>query len=136
MSEQRPIKFRAWHKKHGMIYPDEHFTLQDAIIGNLDFFGSPAKDFNIADFVFMQYIGLQDANGEDIYEGDIVTSNHPDIVDGYRWVVQWKDAGFYPFNDVDEQGHGELRYGVRNQLETFEVIGNIHEHPELLEGKA
>jgi len=111
----RAIKFRGWNKKEKKMYQMEIFSVNN-----------PGVEF-------LQFTGLIDKTGKEIYEGDIVTSTHADIVPSYTWTVSWKDAGFYPFNDADEQGHGELRwYGVREHLETFEIIGNIYENPELL----
>jgi uncharacterized phage protein (TIGR01671 family) len=129
--EQRIIKFRTWHKQHGMIYPDEHFSLNAAITGNLDFFGSPARDFNVDDFTFMQYIGLHDAKWREIYEGDIVRINHPfdrtgDFTNAIGQVFWWgEEGGWYHSND-----HGRP---PKRMWQYVEVIGNIYENPDLLE---
>ena len=52
--------FKAFHKKHGMIYPDEDFDLEDAIEGHLSFFGSPSKDYSPDDFTYLRYINFYD----------------------------------------------------------------------------
>lgn len=79
----------------------------------------------------MQYTGLKDANGKEIYEGDIVKyfdwSTEPSFTE-----VKWQDdlTGFYPFADHPNNcgccGKGLLAEGI-------EVVGNIYENPEILE---
>ena len=72
-----------------------------------------------------QYTGLTDKNGKKIFEGDIV------VAEGYVYVCQWNECN--------------IEFGLANEVESFglcyvypdvEVIGNIHDNPELLEGGA
>lgn len=91
--------------------------------------------------VVEQFTGLTDVNGNKIFEGDIVQildDNH----DGYIAPVKYMIADNYPAFDVD------IRYVpiswyyeanilstiVNEETQTMELIGNIHENLELLEG--
>jgi hypothetical protein len=106
----REIKFRQWldrwHKMHygiGMVKQDGHWG------------GPPSVNFTIDPI--MQFTGLKDKNGKEIYEGDIITERK------YQAVVEW-----------DEKS---LQFNCHGMLDgkNYEVIGNIYENPELLEGK-
>lgn len=74
----------------------------------------------IAQFELMQYTGLKDKNGKEIYEGDVVQP----YSNGTNFVVEWWHSGWYL---VLENRHSML-YTIGRP----EVIGNIHENPELL----
>ena len=69
-----------------------------------------------------QYTGLENKNGKRIFEGDIVAL--PALYGGGKGVVTYCGAAFRAFNEV----HG---YQVS---ESMEVIGNIHDNPELMDG--
>jgi uncharacterized phage protein (TIGR01671 family) len=73
---------------------------------------------------YMQYTGLHDKNGKEVYEGDIV--NVPIGKRGieHTGVIKWMDAGFI----IDL--YGSDWYDI---LRDIEVIGNIYETPELLQ---
>ena len=102
-------------------------------------YGAPAVTCREGD-VFKapeQCTGQKDEKGRMIYENDIVKingfngANGPDLYQKNIHVVEfWKDGcGFYPMCDYDSY------LGIYTHSSDCEVIGNIHENPELLEGK-
>lgn len=72
----------------------------------------------IGDTIWMQYTGLKDKNGKEIYEGDIILGNA---------TVTWKE-------DITGFGITTGKYGLINYKNhsDFKVIGNIYENPELI----
>jgi len=128
----REIKFRAWDRDHGeMVYQSP--TVDAAkILSRYD--------------VVMQFTGLHDANGVEIYEGDIVSGKS--YLYGYDLDG---DEQFYYFGVVEWQAQADvgLCYSVRHpdgsvwdlrkcvhrvciDHMTGEVIGNIHENPHFI----
>ena len=102
MSTQRTIKFRAWHSGEACMI-DWDFIIDDGI---LPYFRDEA-------FILMQYTGLRDKDGREIYEGDVVNGYN-----GLQFEVGWdpEDAAW------NMGSHDASR---------MSVIGNIYENPEL-----
>lgn len=77
----------------------------------------------------MQFTGLQDKNGKEIYERDILEALHPGYLnESGKKIVYWReeDACYY-LKPVDASGFLPISF-----FEEVEVIGNIYENPELL----
>ena len=93
-----------------------------------------------------QYIGLKDKNGNKIYDGDIVTSKKYPFQDeekhNYHGIICWLEDALgwcVTLMLVNSEKLG-ISHGIRESLEEYmdyqlEVIGNIHDNPELLEVK-
>lgn len=91
-----------------------------------------------------QFTGILDKNGKEIYEGDILRGDkYPfncDGVDNYFAEIVWTDnvCGFYritikkPNSTVRGASHGNWEQLDEDDIKSFEIIGNIHDNPELL----
>lgn len=77
----------------------------------------------------MQFTGPKDKNGAEVYEGDIV-SDHNGV-----GVVEYveRHAAFRVNYKGNNQAKWFYDYNLKGEMESIEVIGNIHENPELLE---
>jgi uncharacterized phage protein (TIGR01671 family) len=85
--------------------------------------------------ILMQYTGLKDTKGKEIYEGDIVLQNSGSkaVIEWSSMASQWwmrytKTASFRKDYKSLEPDYGD----GQNYCQYIEVIGNIHENPELL----
>ena len=110
----RQIKFRAWNH-----VTKKYFTPSELRCENGEFVYTTACD---GKFALEQFTGLKDKNGEEIYEGDLMT--HPEFGEDDVLLVQIIDGCTYASGwDC-----------VRTWLDQGEVIGNIHENPEMIKG--
>ena len=122
---QREIKFRAWHKADkqilpviGLFYNPDTMQLMDVNVGD-----SEKVDWrDQSDVILMQYTGLKDKNGQEIYEGDVVKADGllPSTIIFYESAFRTEKA-------AEPLAYDAERYGG------LTVIGNIYEHPELLQ---
>lgn len=126
----REIKFRAWDKRHKEWC--EHFTLDfeknsESYIDNVyggSFQHCTENDENV---ILMQYTGLKDKNGEEIYEGDIVTQT--DDIESLKGAVSFSKGMFCIPSSRGLKILGGHDYKERDT----EIIGNVYENPELIE---
>jgi uncharacterized phage protein (TIGR01671 family) len=125
-------RFRAWLKNDKkMIEVDEiHFYN-----GQLDFIGDGITFMRTVDKIeLMQSTGLKDRNGKEIFEGDILAVETDDEVINVK--VFWdKKHALYMFESKKFNEEELLAELAEDNAYPFEVIGNIHENPELLEEK-
>jgi hypothetical protein len=109
----REIRFRAWDIQHETWH---EFTLDGLIRG----YAVPLDAYKW----WREFTGLTDKNGVDIYEGDIVKCFYPQEVKIMEVIFNQDTVSF--------EFRGEEVYDSLVNAGNFEVIGNVHEHPELL----
>ena len=122
-------KFRAWDKIRKSM---REVTAIDWSLELVEFWNG-AVETSIDDVILMQSTGLKDKNGVEIFEGDIVLENgmHRVITFGeQRYEEDFGNLAYYiGFNIFTKWGYSSI-----DPVE-HEVLGNIYENPELLEGK-
>jgi uncharacterized phage protein (TIGR01671 family) len=121
----REIKFRAWSKKTKKMYHVYGFDEQNvfAYLGSAE--GQTGRIGRRWDIDLMQYTGLKDKHGKEIYEGDILNALK-EIKNPYE--VFWNNE-YCAFMCKPESG---MCFLTEMKLNLHEVIGNIYENPDLL----
>lgn len=111
-------RLRVWNTKTRTMYPS--FPLYKA--GFCDY---PELD----NIVVMFGTGLKDRHGKEVYEGDIILTD-------FRWLVYFGENDDYLGGTVGWSVkciNTEKTYFIDDSILRGEIIGNIHENPELLE---
>jgi uncharacterized phage protein (TIGR01671 family) len=131
---QRPIKFRAWDKDSKRMHYAEDLIGPGGWV--IQFHGVPLEIgihgvFEPENVELMQYTGLEDKNGKEIYEGDIVRTT---LISLGLWRVRSRNIT----DEVVYQpgaftiGHGDAAHLISPYRDDLEVVGNIYEDPNLL----
>ena len=123
----REIKFRAWNAKHSVPRLRMMYGVYLSPEGKV---GHPDGEFY--DLPLMQFTGLKDKNGKDIYEGDIVESGKMlSIISVVRWSTEYASWQMESPNGRVAQDIEHMTAKERREWD-YEVIGNIYENAELI----
>ena len=135
--EQREIKFRAWHKDLGKML--HAYVISWATHAGKEYLSEcrgyyPENNqviFSFDDVELMQYTGLKDKNRVEIYEGDILKVFEED---GSETIASVKWGDHYPAftlePEIEDLEYNSLQHAAL--VQSCEIIGNIYEHPHLL----
>lgn len=126
---KREIKFRAWDKK------DKRFWIPEK---DGDWFYRDKNEIKtVKDVILIQFTGLLDKNGKEIYEGDVIEHtitgpNHDgtgETSSRQKDLIEWDSKGacftiphLYKYQNLPIEFHPD----------TYEIIGNLYENPGLL----
>lgn len=129
----REIKFRSWVESEKFSYMNYNIEFTGGLIN--DIFAKSGKEPQSiygSKITYMQYTGLKDCNGVDIYEGDILST---DLSRRYL-TVEFRNGAFV-FQCHDEGNDYYDTMTSVNSVEVFKteylkVIGNIYENKDLL----
>lgn len=133
----REIKLRAWRKKHFIINQNRMFKVS-SIDWYRGYIGEAVEDYerggltinsgHLDSCILMQFTGLKDKNGKEIYESDILEGwSKLDVVE-----VMWRGAGFW-FVSKDRAIQADIEPSISSIMEhEYKIVRNIYENPELL----
>ena len=134
----REIKFRAWNKHDKQLATVTSLGL-NLNLGVIDIFvwtSSNGNDFYSSRWIveeteLMQFTGLKDKNGKEIFEGDIMRSADGQGISFVVWCLDgWRFNSWMP-SSMDLYYHVDTTRGC----EIAEIIGDIYQNPELLKGQ-
>ncbi len=124
----RDIKFRVW-------FDDEMLSLSEAMhkefaVVQHNYSGGFDIEKGFEGVELMQYTGLKDKNGVEIYEGDILMlhSDKPEYNAVVSWNYECASFGCYQASDKKKVVYCDHLCGAK----LVEVIGNIYQNPELI----
>lgn len=148
----REIKFRAWNKKNSkMVYQTQYaflFTKNGITVDKYNSYNDYDGLMAIDEPTIMQFTGLLDKNGKEIYEGDIVKVLDRDWSDAEKdtriLIVYYRNDRYLLINKAGIEESEKSEPNIYNQewyevslfreygRDRCEIIGNIYENPELL----
>ena len=125
---QRIIKFRQWNPKKKIMFYDANFPFD----GNEISINRQIELSQGIGTIWMQFTGLKDKNRKEIFEGDLLMENE---YRAYPRLVKWdNDLGRWMLHGHNPKNKTSYRIGIRHKLKQSQIIGNLYENTELLEG--
>ncbi len=119
-------KFRAWDKRSKEMWKVSTLHIEDeyADLFKKNIYENPLNDpsAKFGDVILMQSTGLKDKNGVESWEGDIGWDAHLEV---HGQVIFENGAFKYEWDNISED--------LFEVTDDIEIVGNIHENPELLE---
>jgi len=116
----KEIKFRAWNGGMMRYSGTDDILLLENVLLAPDEMGDKWK---FREWPLMQFTGLKDKNGKEIYEGDVVLNNGSTSQMGDQEIVEFIDGGAFPF--------AMLGWECTIDPGRCEILGNIYENTEL-----
>ena len=134
----REIKFRGWHTVANKMFSaaemgTDQLTIMPDGRGFVNVSGTDTRLSQFPKMIPLQYTGLKDKNGKEIYEGDILK-----YWEGKLYQIGYLAGSFVAYSIPSEIDCPHTQTGIwlyeLDDMDNREVIGNIYEHNYLLEG--